>query len=133
LFSFIEAAFTRLTGCRQSQFSNSQELTDRLRTEAVSFAHRLENEWSTVAKDLLDFYSVQKEDGISYGRDLGGMKLVLGGGSRLTGTHLQGVRATLLYADTVLIPDPVLPWLETERSLSGHPKPANDGHLKTGQ
>jgi hypothetical protein len=49
-------------------------------------------------------------------KSLGGMKLVLGGSSRFLGTHLDSVRKMTLYSDTILIPDPVLPWLESPRS-----------------
>jgi hypothetical protein len=43
------------------------------------------------------------------------MKLVLGGSSRFVSSHLSSVRKMLLYADSILIPDPILPWLESER------------------
>ncbi|MEA5390903.1 hypothetical protein VB738_06475 [Cyanobium gracile UHCC 0139] len=46
---------------------------------------------------------------------VGGMKLVLGGSSRFLSSHLGSVRKMLLYADSILIPDPILPWLESER------------------
>ena len=44
------------------------------------------------------------------------MKLVLGGGSRFTSAHLASVGKMALYADTILIPDPILPWLEVDRT-----------------
>jgi hypothetical protein len=44
------------------------------------------------------------------------MKLVLGGSSRFLESQLNAVRQLLLYADTVLIPDPILPWIEVDRS-----------------
>jgi hypothetical protein len=44
------------------------------------------------------------------------MKLVLGGGSRFLGSQLSSVSTSILYSDTVFIPDPVMPWLETERT-----------------
>ena len=37
---------------------------------------------------------------------------MLGGGSRFGATQLDAVRRLILYADTVLIPDPVLAWIE---------------------
>ena len=47
---------------------------------------------------------------------LPGAKLVLGGTQRFTTPALAATRSMLLYADTVLIADPVLPWLEIDRS-----------------
>ncbi|HSE16286.1 MAG TPA: hypothetical protein VLB46_04490 [Pyrinomonadaceae bacterium] len=32
--------------------------------------------------------------------------------------QFDSVRKMLLYADTILIPDPILPWLESERPTS---------------
>src|SRR5207249_431585 len=48
-------------------------------------------------------------------RGLGGMKLVIGGTAWFKPTTLQAVRSMALYADTLLVPDPVLPWFEKER------------------
>jgi hypothetical protein len=45
----------------------------------------------------------------------GGIKVVLGGGGWFRRTQLNAVRRLLLYADTVLVPDPILAWIETDR------------------
>lgn len=42
-------------------------------------------------------------------------KINLGGSSRFLKTQLNAVRKSLLLTDMVLIPDPILPWLEKER------------------
>jgi hypothetical protein len=49
-------------------------------------------------------------------RALQGSKLVLGGNQRFNGAALAAARSMLLYTDTVLIADPVLPWFETSRA-----------------
>lgn len=49
-------------------------------------------------------------------RHFGGSKLVLGGKQSFSDASLDAVRSMLLYADTILIPDPVLPWFEVERT-----------------
>ena len=64
---------------------------------------------------LIEYYGHRKMSGFQEASKLGGMKLVLGGGSHFTATHLQAERKMLLHADTILIPDPVLPWIEVER------------------
>ena len=46
---------------------------------------------------------------------LGGLKLSLGGQSYFGQSQLNSVTSSLLYADSVLIPDPILPWLESAR------------------
>ncbi len=49
-------------------------------------------------------------------KSLSGPKLVLGGTSRVGRTQLEAVRKMLLYADSILIPDPILPWIESSRA-----------------
>lgn len=64
---------------------------------------------------IYNFYNRVKTEPFTKARSYGGMKLVLGGGSRFGETQLQAVKKMLLYTDTILIPDPILPWLESER------------------
>src|SRR5262249_10832466 len=71
-------------------------------------------------------------------KQLGGMGLVLGGSRRFKRTQLDAVATAALYSDTVLIPDPVLPWLlETEREEEKFPavwvgSPSGDNFLRAG-
>ena len=117
LFEVFQEFFERATGKRRLQefatfdsfdgvvHENAEELTRRF-PEALKFA------WDRLPKlydpsDLRAFDDAQRAVGL---------KLVLGGSSRFGETHLDSVRKMLLYADTILIPDPVLPWMESPRS-----------------
>ncbi len=40
---------------------------------------------------------------------------MLGGSSRFPDAALGGVRKAALYADTIYVPDPLLPWIEIDR------------------
>ena len=40
---------------------------------------------------------------------------VLGGSSSFKASQFNSVTQSLLYADTILIPDPVMPWIESDR------------------
>lgn len=51
----------------------------------------------------------------SAAKSLDACKLNLGGSSRFLQTQLNATRKSLLYSDTVLIPDPIMPWLEKNR------------------
>lgn len=64
---------------------------------------------------LVTLYNGQRRRQFDDARALGGLKLVLGGGSRFYGTQREAVARTTLYADTILVPDPVYAWLEVER------------------
>jgi hypothetical protein len=115
-FNILDEFFARVTGKRYSEFSSLDDFGDEVRKQAHSLGRRGASEWNRAIGPLFDFYNGCGTTALNEARQLGGLKLVLGGGSRFTPTHLDSVSRALLYADSVLIPDPVLPWLETDRS-----------------
>lgn len=114
-FAILDEFFTKATGTKYSDFSTPEGFGDRVRSQASVLAARAQGAYRWAARSLPEFYNKHKTDNLSAGRTLGGVKLVLGGSSRFGVAHLDTVKKMLLYADTVLIPDPILPWLETER------------------
>jgi len=48
-------------------------------------------------------------------KNLDACKLNIGGSGRFLSTQLNATRKAILYSDTVLIPDPDMPWLEKNR------------------
>lgn len=64
---------------------------------------------------LAAFYREESGNIFRATKVLPGQRLVLGGTQRFTGSALRAVRQMALYADTLLIPDPVMPWVEKER------------------
>lgn len=67
-------------------------------------------------QELVTFYEGPVDTAFRAAKELGGIKFVLGGGARFGPPQVKAVRKLALYADTILIPDPVLPWLEADRS-----------------
>jgi hypothetical protein len=61
------------------------------------------------------FYAQNGAKAYKLASRLAGTKLVFGGSSHFGMSHLASTRSTLLYADTVLITDPLYPWLEDRR------------------
>ncbi len=59
-------------------------------------------------------YAKESSNIYSAARNLGGLKLVHGGG-RFGDSSIDSTISSLLYADTVLIPDPISPWIEVAR------------------
>jgi len=47
-------------------------------------------------------------------------KVNLGGSSRVYESQLKAIRKSILLADLVLVPDPVMPWLETKREYENY-------------
>lgn len=116
LFQHVGEFFGRATGMAAADFSTIDGFADRLRREASIIVHRAEDAFRWADDELRAFYVRRGSEIFGLAQRLGGMKLVLGGSSRFQGSQLASVRGSLLYADTVLIPDPVFPWLEAERS-----------------
>jgi hypothetical protein len=114
-FILLDEFFTRVTGRRYLDFATIEGFGDEVRNNAMSLSQRMKNEWAPAIQQLDECYRQCGTTALRSAKQLGGLKLVLGGGSRFTQTHLSSVARVLLYADTVLIPDPVLPWLEVDR------------------
>ncbi|MCC4791244.1 hypothetical protein AB6E39_26430 [Vibrio splendidus] len=72
--------------------------------------------FSDMEKSLSSLYSSRGPDAFKFAKELNACKLVLGGSSRFYGTQLNATKRSLLFADTVLVPDPILPYLERERA-----------------
>jgi len=60
-------------------------------------------------------YKQEASNAFVSAKNLDACKLNLGGSSRFQKTQLNATRKSLLYSDTVLIPDPIMPWLGTKR------------------
>ena len=65
---------------------------------------------------LTKLYSTESPQVFKSAQDLNLFKINLGGSSRFLETQLNAVRKSLLLTDIVLIPDPILPWIEKERA-----------------
>lgn len=66
-------------------------------------------------ENLTKLYTHESAQAFKSAQSLDVFKINLGGSSRFLKTQLNAVRKSLLLTDMVLIPDPILPWLEKER------------------
>jgi hypothetical protein len=115
LFQLIAEFFGRATGTPPQEFATIETFGDEIRKQAKFIAYRGEDAYNWADTELRRFYAENGTTIFRLASRLGGMKLALGGSSRFLDTQLSAVRGSLLYADTILIPDPVFPWLERER------------------
>jgi hypothetical protein len=116
-FGILYDFFTNATGERPDDFAGLDKFGEAIHQKGKQIAPRAARAFEKVVEDLKRFYV--GEDRLTtfrQARENGGMKLVLGGTSRFTSSHLASVGKMVLYADTILIPDPILPWLEVDRS-----------------
>jgi hypothetical protein len=113
-FSLLDEFFIRATGRKYSEFCAISDFAATIKASA-HLAPRMREAFIWADKALRDFYAGPGKDLFTLARAVGGQKLVMGGGSRFGETHFDSVRKMALYADTILIADPVLPWLEIPR------------------
>jgi len=87
-----------------------------IRTNVTHFGPTLASGYQWIFDQLAEYYEETRKAGVfGLGKRLGGVKLVLGGSSRFNEAQLSSVRKMVLYSDTILIPDPILPWIEAQR------------------
>ena len=114
-FQILEEFFKRAYGSGINAVTPS--FGEWVRQNANRFASNAPSAYAWVHDELTRYYNEVPGAGIAGLRtQLGGVKLVLGGSSRFTSSHLSSVRKMLLYADTIFIPDPILPWIESQRT-----------------
>ena len=116
LFAVLDEFIERATGKRYDRFATIQTFGEEIRKNAQAIAPRSFEAFVWADEALHQFYSDYRFDLFEAAKTFGGMKLVLGGTSRFGNVQFNSVRKMLLYADTILIPDPILPWLESERN-----------------
>lgn len=115
-FAILDEFFIRATGQTSSEFATVETFAHQIRSSAHSIAPRGLAAFTWVVEKLTDLYAQRGAAAFSNAKNLGGLKLVLGGGSRVHRSHLDSIQTSVLYCDTVLVPDPVLPWIEKDRS-----------------
>ena len=115
LFEFLGEFWGRATGTPPEEFSSIEGFDDTIRRRGPDFAYRMEDAFTFADTQLRKFYAENGRRAYSLASRLAGTKLVLGGGSHFGTSQFASIRSTLLYADTVLIADPLYPWLEDPR------------------
>jgi len=116
LFELLDDIFKRVFGKSASEFATPHDFVDVMKKSVPQAIRGDARTYREGLASLHDFYGDHMLKAFAMAQSVKGMKLVFGGSSRFTPVHLDALQQTLLYGDTFLIPDPVLPWLEVERS-----------------
>lgn len=114
LFALLDEIFQKATGTTPKSFAPLDGFNAAVKSLVPRVA-KVEKALNWGIPKLFDFYTRQGASAFAAASKLGGLKVVLGGGSRFGVSQLDSVRRLILYADTVLIPDPVFAWIETPR------------------
>jgi len=115
LFALLDEIFQKATGSTPKAFASLDGFNAAVRSKLPSRAARTQSALNWGIPKLYELYARQRTSLFAAAGTQGGLKVVLGGGSRFGATQLNAVRRLILYADTVLIPDPVLAWIEMPR------------------
>ena len=120
-FEILSEFFINVTGCLPRDFSPLDQFSESIKRMAKTSREnhtqpgKLITAFSDLEINLKKLYSEEGGKAFSAAKRLDACKLNLGGGSRFLQSQLNATRKSLLYSDTVLIPDPVMPWLEKKR------------------
>lgn len=120
-FEILTEFFLNVTGYLPRDFSALNNFSESIQRMAVTLqespsrAEKCMMGFSTLEKELKRLYLEEGSKAFSAAKSLDACKLNLGGSSRFLLTQLNATRKSLLYSDTVLIPDPIMPWLEKNR------------------
>jgi hypothetical protein len=114
-FGILDEFFRRATGCSAEEFAPLDSFDEKISAEAKDLGPRAAQAFLYAHEALGVFYERFSAYVFSEAKNLPGLKLVLGGTSHLGKSQLESVRKMLLYADSILIPDPILPWVESPR------------------
>ena len=115
LFARLEEFFLRATGKSAAKFATIETFSDVIRANAHDLASRGEAAFVWLDTEVRAFQARGGLNAFRAAKQLGGMRLVLGGSNRFLRSQLNSVSTAVLYSDTVLIPDPIMPWLERDR------------------
>jgi hypothetical protein len=120
LFALLDEFFRRATGKTPETFAPLDGFNEAVKTLKPRL-HLVSESFAWGIPKLHELYSRLRSSLFSAAGAQGGLKVVLGGSSRFGKTQLKCVRSLILYTDTVLIPDPVLAFIETERQEERFP------------
>lgn len=115
-FALLDDVFKGMFGKSAQDFAAPDQFVETAKRTFPAMRESLRENYEAGMTRLHEFYGRHMLSAFAMSKCLQGMRLVFGGGSRFNSTHLGALKQTLLYGDTFLIPDPVLPWFEENRS-----------------
>lgn len=114
-FELLEDFFIKATGVKAEKF----EFEEYRRKATTDSTHKLSERafkaYNIYLPKILEFHEKNSSLLLGASKEIGGLKSVLGGTTGFTDATYNSIRKFALYADTIFIPDPILPFIETER------------------
>ncbi|OCH12419.1 hypothetical protein [Aliivibrio fischeri] len=110
----VDNFFKRAVGADISSFQDFSEVVEHNKAN-LDRANESIDSFTELEVSLRKLYALSGPDAFLFAKELEACKLVLGGSSRFYQTQLNAAKRSILFSDTVLIPDPILPYIERER------------------
>jgi len=117
LFRLFAEIFVVLTGHSYDAIYSNEEIRESMLAQVRGNAKTLEHKFNAAMQNLGEFYERHSSTLFRHAKELGGLKVVLGGQRTFGPSALGGVRKMGLYVDTQLIPDPIYPFFEADLQL----------------
>ena len=120
-FEILEEFFIGAVGCSFDKFCSPSKFSEAIRKLGESLKNDSKRlsasmaSFETLAEKLGKLYSQESMECFKSAKNIKCCKINLGGSSRFLETQLNAVKKTILISDIVLIPDPIMPWLEAKR------------------
>jgi len=116
-FDLLEGFFQEATETTAEKFLETGESFDGViqRRRNDKFVKRFGDALDNYLPKIEEFHLKASDTVLRTHQSIGGLKCVIGGSSRFPETAFDGFRKFALYADTIFIPDPILPWIEVDR------------------
>lgn len=113
-FAIIDEFFHKISGTSALNVNSEEELRNLVLERSNGPLCPKDDPFAWLRDKLLLFHFTFRQEFDQMPKDIGGTKLLIGGG-RFTEAHATAIQRTILYADTILVPDPLLPWFEEDR------------------
>jgi hypothetical protein len=117
LFRLFAEIFVVLTGHSYDAIYSHEEIKESVLKQLRRSSESFERDFNAAMQNLGEFYNEHSSVIFRHAKELGGLKVVLGGQRTFGSSALGGIRKMGLYVDTQLIPDPIYPFFETELHL----------------
>jgi hypothetical protein len=120
-FDILMEFFIGVTGKIPQDFCETNKFPEAVREMGESYKgndSKLQKSYQayiTLEEKLKKLYGKESIKCFKSAKNINCCKINLGGSSRFYETQLNATRKSILFSDIILIPDPVMPWLETQR------------------
>jgi hypothetical protein len=121
LFGLFENLFAGLVGCPHRYLTSEDNIKPLMLQRIERNPSELYSQANAAGDQLSSFYAKNGVAFFRYAQLLGGVKLVSGGQRAFTGSALNALRISGLYADTQLVPDPIFPYTTGKLDLNAQP------------